>query len=566
MGKRKNTTGKASEKSAVKKSEPKKSISKQTKKKSIKKKEQPAKNNVKKSTGQKKQETKQGKKQITKNAKKSKQTKKKKTYYEYYNTEKLLSQEQQKDRKLKEFLFKLEKTLTKELLIPSNAKIILAVSGGVDSVVMLDAMFQIASKEKFELLVCHYNHKLRGISADKDEKFVKRLASSYGIKFYSDSGDVKKYARTYQLSIEQAARTLRYMFFERLAGNHQAQYLMTAHTADDSAETVLLNLLRGSGLTGLSGIPARRPLGRKAQVVRPFLVFKKNDLTEYAELRKLKWREDETNTLVNFTRNKIRHHLLPELRDEYNPQIVDTLNRTSKLIRLADEFVKEHLTPYLKNFKWNRKKNLLTISIPLLQSCGEFIQGEILQVKLRDKFHLGTLPQSTLERIIALPELEVGSIVEIGKDVVALRERNHLLFYRNKNEKTVDLDVFKEGEFDTPYFKLKLTKVSRKQVKLDDNPYVEYFDYDLVPAVLKLRNWEKGDTFVPLGMKGKMKISDFLINEKVSLPDKKNIIVLSSKNNIIWICGKRINDNYKITSTTTRFLKGEWIAKEENNE
>jgi tRNA(Ile)-lysidine synthase len=522
--------------------------------------------NVEKSSQQKtrEQRTKQHQPQKKKQSRTSK--KKEVNYFEKYNKEKLLSPDEQKNKDIKEFLEKLKIVTTNELLIPAKSKILLAVSGGVDSVAMLDAMFQLAGTYEYELIVCHYNHKLRGMSSDNDEKLVKRLAGQYGLKFLSDSGDVKSFAKHHSQSIEQAARTLRYNFFERTANSHQVPYVMLAHTADDSAETVLLNLLRGSGLTGLGGIPVRRALGRKNQIVRPLITFKKTALISYANQRMLKWHEDETNSFLNFTRNKIRHGLMIELKNEYNPQIVDTLNRTANIIRLADEFVKEHLAPYMNNFKWSKKKGLLSISIPLFDSCGTFIQGEILQAKLKDKFNLGNLSQNMIERIITLPNLEVGSFIEIGKNIIALRDRNNLLFYRDKKQQYFEADIFKGDIFENKELVLKLSKISKKQMKINNDPNIEYLDYDLVPAVLKLRTWQPGDSFIPLGMSGNMKISDFLINQKVSLLDKKDVLVLASKNDILWVCGMRISDKFKVTSSTTRFLKIEYHKKDNNNE
>lgn len=567
MGKRKTENKDKQEKiKSVNKNVKKKSVSNADKKSSVKQHSEVKSHEPRKST---KKEVKNAEKQHpqkkTKGKNQAKKQKVKISYLEKYNLSKLLTNDEGKNNQLKELIRAVESLIHYEFLIPSKSKILLAVSGGVDSIVMLDILFQLAAVHKYELIVCHFNHKLRGISADKDEKFVKRIAKQYGLKFISDSGDVQSYAKEYSKSIEQAARILRYGFFERVANIHHIPYVMLAHTADDTAETVLLNLLRGSGLTGLAGIPMQRSLGRKSQVVRPLIKLRKSDLIAYAKLRKLKWHEDETNSLLNFTRNKIRHDLIKKLEAEYNPQIVDTLNRTAYLVRLADEFVKEHLASYLNNFKWSKKKGLLSINITLFESCGTYIQGEMLKAKLKDKFNLSDLSQTMLERIIQLPKLEVGSIIEIGKDIVALRDRDFLHFYRERKENYFEIDVLKQGVFDAGMFDIKLSKVSRKNVKIKEKKNVEYLDFDLVPAVLKLRSWLPGDFFQPLGMTGSMKISDFLINEKVSLFDKNNVLVLSSKNDIICVCGYRINDKYKVTSSTTRFLKIELIKKENGN-
>jgi len=486
----------------------------------------------------------------------------KSNYFDKYNKNMFIDFGNEVDTYIRDFLKKLRDNIEQNLLVDAGSKLLLAVSGGVDSVVMLDAVFQLAKDTKYDITVCHFNHKLRDISSDADERFVRNLAYRYGVRHNSDSGDVKANAKQYGQSIELAARNMRYNYFERLSKSMNIPFILLAHTANDSAETLLLNLLRGSGLTGLSGIPEQRVLNKGKLVSRPMMIFKKDELIEYARLRNLKWSEDESNSMLDFTRNKLRLDLIKKIENEYNPRIIDTLNRTAILLKMADNFIKEHMSPYLGNFRWSNKDSVLTISIQLFESCGPFIQGEILQAKLKDKFNHGALSMQQIEKIIELPNLEVGSIIELGRNIIALRDRNRLVFTRRQDKVIVDLDLIKEGEFKTGNYTIKLSKVIRKKVSINDNPNVEYFDYDLVPAMLKLRTWEPGDYFYPLGMSGKMKISDFLINNKVSLLDKKSVLVFASRNDILWVCGMRIDDRFKVTGETNRCLKVKLIEIE----
>ncbi len=471
----------------------------------------------------------------------------------------LYSKDDLKDKQISDLYIKFKNNLEKNFDLAEGSKILVAVSGGVDSVVLLDLLANLVKEKKIFLLVCHFNHKLRAFSADSDEKFVNELAKNYGVKFYTDSGNVKDYAEKNSQSIEQAARNLRYQFFEKLGKSMDIPYITLAHNADDSAETFIINLMRGTGLTGLSGIPEQRTVSKKTQIIRPLLKYKKSDLLNYAIQRKLKWHEDETNSLLLYTRNKIRLDLIPKLQNEFNESIIETINRTSSLIRSADAFIKDHLDIYMKFVKWDKKSELLTIRISLLTTCDEYIQGEIIQKSLEDHFHTRNLSLKVIERIINLSDQSVGSVVEINKKISVLRDRLNLVFFARKEESETYIEIGRIGEYKVHNYTLGMSEVNKNDIKFSNDTNVEFIDLDMLPIKLVLRNWNPGDNFTPLGMDGSVKISDFLVNNKISLLDKRNILLLSTKTEIIWVCGLRINEKYKVNQMTTRYLKLELI-------
>lgn len=475
-----------------------------------------------------------------------------------FNHSKLVSEG--KNQIAEDMLSRLKFILDNRMQIFSGSKIILAVSGGSDSVTMLDLFYQLAYRYNFDLIVCHFNHKIRGMSSDNDELFVKNLSAEYKLKFYSDKGDVKQYAQKNGFSVEHAARVLRYNFFERISKSLGINQIATAHNANDTAETTLINLFRGTGLTGLTGIPEKRELNKKITIIRPLLEFTKSEILEYANNRKLKWKEDETNSLLFYTRNKIRLDLIPKLINDFNPSIIETLNRTSKILKGADQFIKESLETYIKYFKWDKKKSRLYINIRLFKSLHNFLKGELIQTSLDSKFKLQPLSMNIIDRVIALMDSEVGAMVEINKDIIAYRDRASIVFTKSNNAEKFDIQIEKLGTYTYGEFKITLTEVTKKQVKYSKNTNIEYLDYDLIPLGLNLRTWDYGDTFQPLGMNGNMKISDFLINQKISYLDKKNVIVLSTKSEILWVCGLRISDKYKVDNTTRRYLKLEYFG------
>ncbi len=470
---------------------------------------------------------------------------------------KALTIENRKDSFVTGFLQEIENFLIKEMYIDRTSKVVVAVSGGVDSMVMLDVMAQLADKYQFTLFIAHYNHNLRGVASQSDLNFVKKVAEVYGLPFYSSSGKVKQYAEKNGISIEAAARFLRYSFFERTSRTLNADFVATAHTADDSAETFLINLLRGTGLTGLSGIPYRRQFVKDVLLIRPFINIKKSTLIKYAKARKIEWQEDETNALQNYTRNKIRLDLLPKLANEYNPAITDVLNRTAKLLQGADRIVHSYVRNNLPNIITDIQTDRFSIKLQLFLTFDKFIQGEMLQSALMKYFRMQAPPMNIIDRIIDLQHSEIGSKCEISKTIFAIKDRNAIVIVRKQFFSEVNAVIDNIGKFKVANFTIILKEINKNQVELGKNPNVEFFDYDRVPPALYIRNWREGDSFQPIGMMGNVKIADFLTNEKVPFVDRQNFLLLSTKNDIIWVLGKRISEKFKIRPETKRFLKVE---------
>lgn len=454
-------------------------------------------------------------------------------------------------------------TLTEEFYSFRDARFLLAVSGGVDSIVMLDIMAQLAEELRITISVAHFNHNLRGLSSNNDEELVKKACLAYGIKCYTGSENIIKYASDNAISIEQAARHRRYKMFERLSGNLKIDFVTTAHTADDSVETFLLNLLRGTGLTGLSGIPRKRHLVKNTYIIRPLIDFKKADVYQYAKERNLQWREDETNTLTNYTRNKIRLDLLPKIQQDFSPAIFDLINRTSRLIRGADEFINEFVESAVDTIIKDRRKDRFYISIAQLETYTEFIQGEVIRACLSNVFKLLPPNIKVIDRILSLINSPSGAIADINKQIYALKDRGVIIFAQRTPIDSVNMLIDRNCEINLEFATLKLTPIDRKSVEFTKDPLVEYLDADLLPAKLQLRNWEQGDEFKPLGMDGTMKISDFLINQKIPSVEKRGVLVLTTKTEIIWVVGRRLCNTYKVTGNTQKVIKAELILKKE---
>lgn len=469
-----------------------------------------------------------------------------------------------KDSYINGILQKVAHYIRTELFLDNGTKIVLGVSGGIDSVAMLDILHLLTESFQFQLVVAHYNHNLRGKNSDEDEKFVKELSEQYGLEFYHSKGRVRQYAQKNSLSIEQSARVLRYLFFQRVAIASESPFIATAHTRDDVAETFLMNLIRGSGLTGLSSIPPRRSLNKKITVVRPIIILYKEELIEYCNKRGLNWREDESNVMLNYTRNRIRHILLPLIKEQFNPNIIDVLNRTSKLLASADIMIQEYIERYIQNLIEVFDSNTVGLKLQLLRTYNEFLQGEIINNLLNKYFQLPYINQNIIQSLCNLIDNSVGAIFWLNSKLFAVRDRDFLIFARKKDVEKVNVLIEKTGKYQINNKIIHLKKMNKKNIKFDNNPNIEYFDYDLIPHTLTIRNWQSGDSFIPLGMDGSVKISDFLTNIKISPLDKPKVLVLVAKDEIMWVMGYRISDKYKVTDNTENILKVEIVEIKKN--
>ncbi|MDR0926787.1 MAG: tRNA lysidine(34) synthetase TilS [Ignavibacteria bacterium] len=478
------------------------------------------------------------------------------------NPERLLTPAQRNDPFFQNFYRKIEKFVVTEMLVEKGSKVVVGVSGGVDSVVMLDIMANLSDKYHFALFVAHYNHNLRAEASDNDAAFVKELAASYNIPFYWASGKVAQYAEKNDMSIEEAARFLRYFFFERTTRTIKADFLATAHNLEDSAETFLLNLLRGTGLTGLSGIPAKRQFIKDVILIRPLLTIHKQQIHEYAEKRGLEWHEDETNVQLKYTRNKIRLDLLPKLSQDFSPSVVDIINRSAKLIQGADRIIHDYVRTHLPTILFDVSNDSISIKVPLFKTFDEFIRGEMLQTILMKYFRMMPPSMKMIDRILKLDSSDTGAVCEINKTIMAVRDRNSIVITKKQVPTITNEKISKTGKFQIANLTFVLKQVALEEVEYNANPKVEFVDYDLVSEVLTVRNWEHEDIINPLGMDGSMKISDFLMNEKIPVLDKPNVLVLTtSSNEIIWVCKYRISDKYKVTDTTQHILRIELKEK-----
>lgn len=425
--------------------------------------------------------------------------------------------------------------LVKNCKCDLKAKFLLCVSGGEDSAVMTN-LFYIS---KLNFGIAHCNFKLRNNSSDKDALFVKEMAYNYNVHFFTKAFDTKKYATSHKISIEMAARKLRYNWFEEIRKTNNFDYIVTAHHANDVAETVLINLIRGTGIRGLTGIPVRN-----RNIVRPLLNFSKNEISEFSKTNNIKFRDDESNYNTQIFRNKIRHEVIPVL-EELNPVVVQTILNNSLRFTEINSIYQSAVKKFEKKY---------------LQKQGDIYSIPFKKIKNKKGLH------SYLFEILkkfGFANKEVDSLIDsfdsisgksfYSKTHYLLKDRKYLYIkpLKNTDKKYFLIEKGNEIYMKPIYLKLKYFDYT-SNFNIDKRKNNVCLDFDKLVFPLILRKWEKGDYFFPLGMRGKKKISDFFTDNKYSLIDKENSWLLESDGKIVWIIGERMDNRFKLTSNTKK--------------
>lgn len=427
--------------------------------------------------------------------------------------------------------------IEKERLFTKDDKLLVAVSGGVDSIVLLHLLVRLG----YDCSVAHCNFHLRGDESDRDFKFVKQFTFTYNLPFFSIDFDTKRYALEHHLSIEMAARQLRYEWFQTLINGNSFACVVVAHHADDAVETFFINLIRGTGIHGLSGMKAKQN-----NIVRPLLLCKRSEIEDYACKNKLCFVYDSTNSDTAFLRNYIRHKIVPQL-ESVNPSFTNTMLHTMSYLHDIEEVYNHYC--YVSEQEIVKEENgIFQISIEKLM-CRPAPQTLLYELLARFNFN-----SEVTEQIVDAVKSNSGKQF-LSKTHRLVKDRELLLIEPIEKENTEDFIITEEMEECFSPFHLKFNYLSYNQFNTIKAGYNEAFlDKDKLTFPLILRLWKSGDRFTPFGMKQQKKISDFLIDNKLSLFEKEQTWVLTSLDQIVWVVGYRIDERYKITAATKRFL------------
>ena len=473
----------------------------------------------------------------------------------------------------KAFLTRFHEFGRRRQLIEERNQIIAAVGGGVDSVVLLDLLAKEQDAFGLTIIVAHFNHQLRGNESDEDERYVAHLARHYGFDFYVERANTGEYARHNKLSIQEAARKLQYEFLEKLLVSSGCDKIATSHNADDNAETILLNLFRGVGVQGLAGIPVYR---EDKRIIRPLLFADRSEIEEYATEEHLTFRADRADEKDH--RSFIRDHILPRVREQVNPNVVQTLHRSSELFRELEAFLTYSARQSLELMTAKKTEEELHLSISQLRGNPVLLQQYIVMLSAEHFTHT-KLEYERSGAVLALMEGLTSSWVELTKEHIAFRDGEDLVM--RKTEPATDFTITvvpnQTYEFDRFRFASEVVEVAHpwlkvdlsvlKGISLNSNRNTEFVDTDKIQnGGLILRTCNPDDSFVPLGMKKPKKISDFLIDSKIPIYEKDHFPILATQNGeVIWVCGLRLDDRFKVTDETKRIMKLEFSSTKKSD-
>ncbi len=413
----------------------------------------------------------------------------------------------------------------------SGKKLLIACSGGVDSIVLAHLIKSL----NFEMALAHCNFSLRGKESDGDEMFVIGLAKNMEIPIFAETFNTKTFAKKNRISTQMAARMLRYDWFEGILKNFKYDYLLTAHHLDDDLETFFINLSRGTGINGLTGIPTKN-----GNIIRPLLSFSRDEIEAYAEKNKLKWREDSSNQKPDYLRNKLRLEVLP-LFKETNDSVLKNFKKTQRNLQSSKNLIEDYMA-LIYNLAVSEDVDFYRIDI---QKLKELPNTDALLYELLHGFGF-----TEWDDVSSLLNAQTGKQL-FSKTHKLLKNRNELLLSVIDSDAQNDEFFISEEGIDFP-IKLKIESVeSIGETKKN----LVYVASEKMKFPLKIRKWREGDTFQPFGLKGNKKLSKFFKDEKISLIEKDKIWLLLSDEKIVWVIGHRMDDYFRVNENTKKILK-----------
>jgi len=423
----------------------------------------------------------------------------------------------------------------KQLTGVGEHKFLLTVSGGADSIAMLD----IFAVLEYDFIIAHCNFNLRGEESDRDEAYVREMAEKYGKEVFVKSFQTEEFAREKSISIEMAARDLRYSWFHSLREEQSCDYIVVAHHMGDVSETIFINMIRGTGLRGLSGIAEKA-----GSVIRPLLSWGRDDIIYYLKNRGVDYCNDSTNDTNDYTRNKVRHNIIPHFQD-INPSFLKTMSENSRRLAEAELLYFSKVQDIRRDIS-EIENNQLVIDVEGLKNC--IAPSTVLYEILRDYNFSGKIVNDVVESLDGL-----SGKYFVSQTHKLVKDREQLIIYPlvedEQESYTFDSDI-KEP------IKLSLESFDAIDYKIIRDNKIACLDADKLSMPLTLRKWRQGDIFQPFGMKGKKKkVSDYFSDNKFSIKDKEDCWILESNGKIVWIVSHRTDERFKLTKGTKKVLQ-----------
>ena len=455
---------------------------------------------------------------------------------------------------------KVIQTIKKYHMLSPGDHVIAGVSGGADSVALLSILCSLRDQWRLTLTVAHLNHLLRGAAAQQDALFVAELAERLGLPCITEEQDVRAYRQREGLSLQEAARTVRYKFFLDLRQRIGARKVALGHTASDQAETLLMWLIRGTSAAGLAGIP---PV-RDDIFVRPLISITRAEIESYLNEQHISYIPDSSASEQHYLRNKIRHQLMPLLQHDYNPNMVHTLNRLGELLRQDNEMLDTMVREGVAGIVPPGQENEFVFPVKSIQKYPEALQGRIIKAVIA---RIKNSSQGIYFRHIEAVRQLISSMgpskkIQLPAGWSVVREYDTLIFTRKKFQKSsfyYTFDCLPERISILELRKALVFKVEEMHYPGDNlltpKKNIDYLDYDRLKFPLTVRNYQPGDRFYPLGLGGSKKLKDFFIDKKISPRERYNIPIVLFQDKIAWVGGLRIDDGFRIKPGTRKALK-----------
>ena len=445
-------------------------------------------------------------------------------------------------------------------IIQQDDRILVALSGGPDSVCLLHMLYRIKDKFNLKLGAIHINHMLRGEEADKDENYIIDLCEQMGIKHYVKRINIEYIAKETNVSLETAGRNERYKAFEEIKIKDKYNKIAVAHNANDQAETILMRIMRGTGLEGLTGIKPQREGG----IIRPILCLNRQEIEDYCEYNGLNPRIDASNYDRHYSRNRVRLDILPYMRDNFNKDIIDTLNRMTLLLQKDNEFI-EGYSQKCYNIYCKKHNNKLEILKELFEKEMESIITRVVIIAFKEiSKSYQNFEMKHIYEIVNLAFRETGKKINLTNNIICENLYGNIVLSKNDNkyynscvktEIKLDKDnIIENIEFNNYIINFEVIE-NKKKEKFTKNNLIKLFNYDKIEKEILIRYRKDGDKIIPLGMSGSKKVKDIFINSKVPREERDNTPILCFDDKISWIVGYKTSQLFKIDSDTKMILK-----------
>ena len=444
--------------------------------------------------------------------------------------------------------------IDEEYLLSKGDKVLVAFSGGADSVFLLSFLLKYKKRFNLKLSAFHLNHNLRGKEAIDDEKFCRSFAKQNKVEYFSASKNVRAFAKKNKLSVEEAGRILRYSELERIARKNGFSKIATAHNANDNTETVLLNLIKGTGLKGIAGIPVKR-----GKIIRPILTVTKDEIFSYLGKKKIPFRTDSSNLSSEYERNFLRIEIIPALKEKLNVQLDNTLLKSSKVFRSISTALEKQIEAKIIDAVEFKGKQL-SINIDETLKLDENLIGEFFKKTVPAYFPV-ELSNENIKALTSLIKKQKGRSIALTNGLTAYRESKRILISKRKKfeKKESEITVGKSKKINGGI--ISINKVLLRNAKKNNDRSTEYISGDGISSKFILRTWKNGDSFYPLGMKGSKKISNFLTEQGIPSYKKKEQLVLTNSGKIVWVVGLRLDEMFKLKVNSKKIFKLCWKQK-----